>query len=264
VVELVDVSASGNFLYESEELLDQYMAFHYGDEEVFCQWEGVPSSALEFPVRVAQLALRHSQVQAGSGARALDLGCAVGRTSFELSQECDEVLGVDLSESFIRHAQAVAHGKIVTHAICEEGQRRKSFRILYRSHWRVDRVRFVVGDCCCLKPWPGEFDVVVMANLLCRTADPQAVLLQAKRLVRAGGILLITTPCSWSEEFTPRQKWLCWETGRTLDGIRRCLEPEFLLQELLNLPFLIREHARKFQWCIAEATVWRRNPMGSS
>jgi hypothetical protein len=25
-----------------------------------------------------------------------------------------------------------------------------------------------------------------------------------------------------------------------------------------DLPFLIREHQRKFQWSVAEATIWRR------
>ena len=25
-----------------------------------------------------------------------------------------------------------------------------------------------------------------------------------------------------------------------------------------DLPFLIREHARKYQWSVAQATIWRR------
>jgi hypothetical protein len=28
-----------------------------------------------------------------------------------------------------------------------------------------------------------------------------------------------------------------------------------------DLPFLIREHARKFQWSVAEATIWRRKSL---
>jgi hypothetical protein len=30
------------------------------------------------------------------------------------------------------------------------------------------------------------------------------------------------------------------------------------LKLVKDLPFLIREHARKFQWSVALATVWRR------
>ena len=36
--------------------------------------------------------------------RALDIGCAVGRSTFELATCFDEVLGIDFSEAFIRRA----------------------------------------------------------------------------------------------------------------------------------------------------------------
>jgi hypothetical protein len=45
---------------------------------------------------------------------------------------------------------------------------------------------------------------------------------------------------------------------RTLDGLRRYLERDFELVESRDLPFLIREHARKFQWSVAEGTRWIR------
>jgi putative 4-mercaptohistidine N1-methyltranferase len=252
------VSGCGAQYYESGELLEQYMAFHYADEGSYCPWPDAPASALGFARRVAEWALRISGVKAGGGARALDLGCSVGRTALELSREFDEVLGVDLSENFVRHAEGVARGEVSEFEVTEEGERRGSFKILRSGFWREDCVRFRVGDACNLEPWPGKFELVVMANLLCRTPDPQAVLVQMPRLVVAGGLILITTPCSWSEQFTPRGKWLCGESGRTLDGIGGCLGGCFELCDVQNMPFLIREHARKFQWSVAEASVWRR------
>ena len=33
--------------------------------------------------------------------RALDIGCAVGRSSFELAREFQEVIGIDYSQSFV-------------------------------------------------------------------------------------------------------------------------------------------------------------------
>ena len=46
-------------------------------------------------------------------ARALDLGCAVGRSSFELARYCTEVIGIDASQSFIRAALEIRrHGHI--------------------------------------------------------------------------------------------------------------------------------------------------------
>jgi hypothetical protein len=38
------------------------------------------------------------------------------------------------------------------------------------------------------------------------------------------------------------------------------LSPHFVLELRLDMPFLIREHARKFQWSVALGTRWRRCP----
>jgi hypothetical protein len=45
----------------------------------------------------------------------------------------------------------------------------------------------------------------------------------------------------------------------TLTGLRAVLEEDFNLIDVRDLPFLIREHARKFQFSVAQASVWRRN-----
>jgi len=44
----------------------------------------------------------------------------------------------------------------------------------------------------------------------------------------------------------------------TLESLSGLLGRDFGLQRTLDLPFLIREHARKFQWSVAMATVWIR------
>jgi len=44
----------------------------------------------------------HPYLQEGlANNRALDIGCAVGRTTFELAREYDEVIGIDYSKAFI-------------------------------------------------------------------------------------------------------------------------------------------------------------------
>jgi hypothetical protein len=30
------------------------------------------------------------------------------------------------------------------------------------------------------------------------------------------------------------------------------------LESIRDLPFLLREHARKYQWSVAQASLWRR------
>lgn len=44
----------------------------------------------------------------------------------------------------------------------------------------------------------------------------------------------------------------------TADRLRQLLAPHFELVEESEVPFLIREHRRKFQWGVSHAMVWRR------
>jgi SAM-dependent methyltransferase len=105
----------------------------------------------------------------------------------------------------------------------------------------------------------GVFDVVLAANLLCRLPDPRVFLARVPELVKAGGQLLLTTPFTWLEEFTPRDKWIggTGENG-SADELTRLLEPHFELKLSKEIPFLIREHARKYQWSVAWGTRWVR------
>jgi len=125
------------------------------------------------------------------------------------------------------------------------------------------RVSFEQGDAQALRPDLGTFDVVLMANLVDRLPDPRRCLGSLPSLVRTGGQLILTTPCTWLEEYTARPNWLGGfeENGRpvrTLQTLQALLAPHFTLARTLDLPFLIREHARKFQWSVAQATVWIR------
>ena len=51
----------------------------------------------------------------------------------------------------------------------------------------------------------GSFDLVHAANLLCRLPNPQAFLDRLNELVAPGGQLLLTTPFTWLEDFTPKR-----------------------------------------------------------
>ena len=53
----------------------------------------------------------------------------------------------------------------------------------------------------------GTFDVIHAANLICRLPDPDRLLLRLPNLLKKGGRLIITTPCTWLGEFTKPEKW---------------------------------------------------------
>jgi hypothetical protein len=96
---------------------------------------------------------------------------------------------------------------------------------------------------------------VLAANLIDRLPDPQRFLKEVlSKLIRPGGTLLLTSPYTWSTDFTPETRWL----HDSFPTIRRSLGSHFRLIHRQNLPFLLREHRRKFQYTFADATLWRR------
>lgn len=53
--------------------------------------------------------------------RALDIGCAVGRSTFELAREYDEVIGIDYSEVFVSSCQALRSEGRLPYSLTVEG-----------------------------------------------------------------------------------------------------------------------------------------------
>lgn len=237
-------------LYESSRLLDEYLLFHYGSADEIMPWKFGPEAALHFPVRTV------SELSDGAPReRALDLGCAVGRSSFELSRFCRSVVGIDYSRSFISAAETIRTTGRMTYTSHEEGRFSRTLTARLPDGCHPGRVTFEQGDAMRLREDPAGFDLVHAANLLCRLRDPGLLIRRLPSLVRPGGMLILTTPCTWLEEFTPPAHW---PPGTTLDWLSSELDPCFELVRKADLPFLIREHARKFQWSVALGTVWFR------
>ncbi|WP_024538017.1 5-histidylcysteine sulfoxide synthase [Comamonas badia] len=243
-------------LYETDDLVTQYMEFHFGAE----YW-GVPN----FPKALAQIAIEATG--AGAHRRALDLGCAVGRATFELARHFDGVVGMDFSARFIDQGVALARGDTVRYTATEEGD-----LVEYKAANLADlgladtaaRVQFWQGDACNLKPQFSGYDLILAANLIDRLYEPAHFLQMIHERLNVGGILMITSPYTWLTEHTPREKWLGGfkkdgESWRTLDALKLSLGAHFVLQgEPRDVPFVIRETRRKFQHTLAQATIWKR------
>jgi SAM-dependent methyltransferase len=125
-------------------------------------------------------------------------------------------------------------------------------------------VAFEHGDAHDLRESLGAFDVVLACNLIDRLSDPARFLGQLPRLVKPRGQLVITSPYTWLPEYAPTSQWLGGfvvdgEARTTLAGLTDALAPDFSLIAARDMPFLIREHARKYQWSVAQATIWRRH-----
>lgn len=242
--------------YESDQLLAQYAEFHFGDS-----WYGVKN----FPKALVDLAL--SVKPNINTQKALDLGCACGRASFELAKAFNEVDGVDFSSNFIRLGIEMAEQGFVRYARPEEGElvsyHTRRLADLDLAEW-AHRVSFQQGDACNLKPELTRYDLVLAANLIDRLYQPRKLLENIASRINKGGVLIIASPYTWLEEHTPKEEWIGGykkdgENYSTLDGLKDFLSKEFsLIGEPQKVPFVIRETQHKFQHTLSEVTIWER------
>ncbi len=251
----------GSSNYESPRVLAEYLLFHYGAPEQILPFPFGPRDACEFPVRCVTQCLDFSRLPPDG--RALDLGCAVGRSTFELARHATQVIGIDRSQAFIEAAQHLQATGLCHYTYTEEGELQLPGVARVPPDVDRSRVSFECGDAQRLRPGLGQFQVLLMANLLDRLENPASCLEQLPDLLTPGAQLVITSPYTWLEEFTPRRNWLGgFETGAervtTFESLQKLLAPAFALERRLDLPFLLREHARKFQWGVADATLWIR------
>ncbi|CAE7843950.1 mug158 [Symbiodinium sp. KB8] len=249
------VAGSGG--YETQRLVDQYLGLHFpasglGSVDPILGHPSAPEHALRFPQRVAKM-LADAAVGRGGNLRALDIGCAVGGSSFELAASgFNEVLGIDFSSAFIDAANRMKAGEETRFKLPTEGELQIEITAAHEANVDAEvrqRVTFRTGDACRLKDEVaelGQFDGALLANLLCRLPDPVACLDGLSVLLRPGAAAVILTPFSWLEV-------------RSKDQLKKLMEERgFAKIGEQQVPLLIREHQRKYQYIVSEATIWRK------
>jgi len=247
--------------YESPRLLGEYLLLHYGSGTDL-RHPSLPLpddlTSTPFPVRCIRELLDPSLLS--SDATAFEAGCAVGASAFELARSCHTVMAGDFSHSFITAANRLAAEGMHDAVLTVEGESVRPFTARVPAEIDRSRVRFAVQDAMALPHGLGPYDVVLAANLICRLPEPETFLGRLPSLVKPGGQLLLTTPFTWLEEFTPKEHWI----GGRVEGpsseeeLTRRLSSTFRLHRRIDLPFLIREHGRKYQLGIALGTSWIR------
>lgn len=245
--------------YEDIDILSEYLLFHYAEDEVVLPYKTGPHEALQYPRRCAEDRLQSLWEKGFRPKRALDVGCAVGGSSFALAGHCEKVVGIDYSAQFIAAADALRAGKALSIDYKIEGDRRETLKILPPEQDLRQRVRFERGDAMNLKPDLGSFDLVIAINLICRLSHPSRFLERLATLVEPGGYFLLNTPHSWLAEFTPKEEWPGnKEELPAQEALDQSLAQEFELIDREDMPFLIREHARKYQFTYAASSLYRR------
>ena len=240
--------------YESTVPRNWYLLFHYGTADEILEGTSfsrndLPPRALDFPIATVE------EFRGKSHGRALDVGCAVGRSSFALSRMADEVIGVDFSESFVSVAEELRRGGKIPYQRYSEGHLTDNLTAILPESSRPKKVQFLQGDAMNLPEDLGSFDWVHAANLLCRLSEPKRFLDWLPDHLNPGGQVVMATPATWMTDYTPK---INQPPGLTLDFLRENLAGDFDLISVKELPFLIRQHQRKLQLSTSQTSLWRR------
>ena len=242
--------------YETDKLLSEYAEFHYGDE-----YFSVPNFSKAL-VDLGMAAMIDKPRR-----KALDLGCASGRATFELARYFEAVTGVDFSARFIGQGVQLVNEGVLRYTLTDEGE-----LVSYKSRSLAEldlqdvapKVEFFQGDACNLKPQFTGYDFILAANLIDRLYNPAKFLRSIHERLQLGGVMMLASPYTWLEEHTPRADWIGGfkkdgESFTTLDGLTHLLGEHFtLIKGPQEVPFVIRETRRKYQHTLSEVTLWER------
>ena len=175
-------SAQSVAVYETPKAVAEYLLFHFGAAADVLPYAPALGhhGALDFAARTGAIC-RAWALRCGLPARggaALDVGCAVGGTSFELRRDFERVVGIDFSHAFVAAANRLKAAGSAPYAFSVEGEVSASGEARLPAGVRPQQCTFLQGDACALpalEALGGAFTVVHAANLLCRLPDPLCV-----------------------------------------------------------------------------------------
>ncbi|QKJ23320.1 5-histidylcysteine sulfoxide synthase [Poseidonibacter lekithochrous] len=241
-------------VYETDESIAQYCEFHYGDENF-----GVKNFCVN-SVELLKPYLENIDTK-----KALDLGCSVGRSSFELAQHFDEVTGIDFSANFINVGVKLKEYDSLTFKVKKEGDIAQEKSVSLKD-FDLDNIKenvsFMQGDACNLKDVYSGYDLIFCSNLIDRLYYPQKFLDDVPNRVNDGGLLVLLSPYTWLEEYTPKENWLGGyikdnKEVSTLETLKTELNG-YELVDTIDVPFVIKETNRKFQHTISQMSIWKK------
>lgn len=203
----------------------------------------------------------------------IDIGCSVGRTSFELAKRYDElVLGVDLNFGMLKTAASILDKGHVTYPKRRVGivfDRRK-FPAIFEKAKNVD---FWVCDATAL-PFTGEsFSLGVSLNVLDCVGSPYDHLKELARILKHKAGAIITTPYDWADNATSVGSWIGGHSQRSENhgaseivlrsllaggAHPNAIEELELVSEAGDIPWTLRLHDRSLVKYMVHMVVVRK------
>ncbi|MCT7619078.1 5-histidylcysteine sulfoxide synthase [Aliarcobacter butzleri] len=176
-----------NNFYESDESISSYCDLYYGKDNLYTNYVDLLKPYLKD--------LKNS--------KALDLGCCVGRTSFELAKIYDEVLGIDFSANYINIGVKLKLYDFVNYKIKKEDKTFEERAISLKDfdlEKVKDKVSFMQGDACNLKEIYKDFDLIFYSSLIDKLYYPKKFLEDVSRRINKNGFFVFLSSHNWFNE----------------------------------------------------------------
>ncbi len=203
---------------------------------------------------------------------AVDIGCSVGRLSFEMSRTHTRVVGVDTSTAFIREARKIAASRCLDFEMVVEGRIKKRRQSDLDPRFRYDAAEFIVADATALPFASDRFITAASVNILEKVPDPALHLAETDRVLdKHRATFLFSDPFTWDAAVSDPDLWLGGRNsgpfaGRGMDVLSRIFEgghgffsPKFSIQEKGELLWKIRKTDHLWEYITSQFIIGKRD-----
>jgi len=245
-------------LYETNPDICQQLESHYGDNYL---------SVNNYPQSISNAVMQHVEKCKIATNKLLDLGCSVGRCSFELTKYFEQVDGVDFSAGVIQHGVQLQSNNRVKYVIEQEGEI-VDFKEVELTSLGLNEssgsATFFQGDASNLKDIFKDYDVIVAQHVLENTYHPALFLKTVHQRLKTNGLLIIVSNYQFNEESTEKSEWLTGikvngENVCGIDGLSLLLSEKFKLIGQQDLTRVLKENQRNFNVSHCQLTIWQLN-----
>jgi SAM-dependent methyltransferase/uncharacterized protein YbaR (Trm112 family) len=243
--------------YDDQALLGCFLDNHYGEFEP--GYEPEYTWADYRPYWNSVIAAAKPKGENGYD-MSIDLGCSVGRYTFELARMSSLAVGLDIRfRSVVTAARVQRQGRV----IYNRRQRPLLFEEVKTDFEPLENVLFIAGNAIEPPFLKESFDLVAGLNLLDNVKLPRIVIGQMNALLRAGGILLLGSPYDWRLDICEITEWLESERMDATGTVRSILEgkvlPEYgldyTIESEMDIIWPIKNHDR--YWSIYNVNLIR-------
>jgi SAM-dependent methyltransferase/uncharacterized protein YbaR (Trm112 family) len=253
----MDAESPGAF--EDRSTLSSYLDLHYGAEPGTAPALGMGTKS--FWEAFLSLLPQDGQTRFS---RAIDLGCSVGRGTFELARVSELAVGIDSNFDAVSRAARFQRTGEVQY---ERRRRGRCFEQRTSPFRPASNALFLVADALD-PPFAAEsFDCVAALNLIDSIRIPLILLGQMDALLRNGGDLLLCTAYAWRSDVTDPMEWLETDALDGPDMLRHILAGEAfprmrfgyeIAREIPDVPWRLRNHDRYTSEFLTEFLLARK------